>query len=263
MRFPESPVEPITKLCKISTEMTIANTTINTMNGTLDISNQGMNPGQNLYRIPPRAGNYREMLNCVRVQTPISSPSICDNLSLLSKLIPETLGDLVSSRVLHLFHSGKTWSVAIYLYCYYDFSFSLCPSTPFSWFRRPRIGIINLNKTGKFVVRIPFSHGFADLLAHSPYRFIASYLKHTLKRKHGDATFLSGHQKDHPKPLPQGSPGFVKDCSCSEGHPVFASLALIQIADAVKRSLIMATTRTAVSLRPSKVEKGAFGMLSR
>jgi len=50
-------------------------------------------------------------------------------------------------------------------------------------------------------------------------------------------------------------PGFVKDRSCSEGRLVFTSLALIQIAGAMKRGLIMATTGASVTLGPSKVEK--------
>ena len=47
----------------------------------------------------------------------------------------------------------------------------------------------------------------------------------------------------------------MKDSSCSEGCLVFARLALIQIAGAMKRGLIMATPGAAISIRPSKVEK--------
>ena len=210
MGFPESPVEPITKLCDMPTEMTSADTMINTMNGALEIRNQGMVPRQHLYRILPRANNHREILDCARVQTSIRPPSIGNNLSLFSKLLSETLGDLISSQVFHLFHSGRAWFIVIYLYCCYDFSFSLYPSTTFTKFRSSKVGIINLNKTGKFVVCVPLSFCFANLMAHSPYCLIAPYLQHPLKQQHGDTSFLPGHQKDHPKLLLQGNPGFVK-----------------------------------------------------
>jgi hypothetical protein len=57
LRFPEAPVEAVTEFCQVTGQVFWADTMMDTTNIAFDISNQGMDPRQDLRRLFPRTGN--------------------------------------------------------------------------------------------------------------------------------------------------------------------------------------------------------------
>jgi hypothetical protein len=57
LRFPEAPVEAVTEFRQVTGQVLWADTMMDTTNIAFDIGDQGLDPGQDLWRLFPRTGN--------------------------------------------------------------------------------------------------------------------------------------------------------------------------------------------------------------
>jgi len=87
------------------------------------------------------------------------------------------------------------------------------------------VGVIGLDDTTKLILEDGMSHGFADLLGHTP-RCLVGNTEGSLKLFGGDAFLVATHQPDSDKPLLERCSGAVKDRSSSNRELVAASGAL-------------------------------------
>ncbi len=87
------------------------------------------------------------------------------------------------------------------------------------------VSVVCLDDTTEFVLEDGVSHGFADLLRHTPCCLVGN-TDGSLKLFGGDAFLIATHQPDGDKPLPERCPGAVEDRSGSNRELVSASGAL-------------------------------------
>jgi len=186
---------------------------VNASDIAFDIRNQGMNPRQELYCIPPRTDYDRLVVAFSGIENAIRTPPICSNHTVTLKMITHLLEDLLTAETLHLLHGGKSCFSALRLNGHYHALLTSRSATSFPWFRRSEVGVIHLDQPGQCISGIPMGHGLANLMTHHPHRLVAFDVQHALRRQHGDATLLPSHEEDHPKPFSEGGSRLVKNGS--------------------------------------------------
>jgi len=87
------------------------------------------------------------------------------------------------------------------------------------------VSIVGLDDTAKLVLEGSMSHGFADLLGHTPSSFVGN-TEGSLKLFSGYSFLVVAHQPDSDKPLLKRCPRAVEDRSSSDRELVSASGAL-------------------------------------
>jgi hypothetical protein len=96
---------------------------------------------------------------------------------------------------------------------------------------------------------VPVLHGLSDLVTPTPRSGITQpqvHLNLAGRRTRGPG----GHQKDGPKPVPQGLSGLVKDGIGGKGCLMTTTFALIEPSLLYDIGLMMATPGTPKTIRP-------------
>ena len=95
--------------------------------------------------------------------------------------------------------------------------------------RATEIGVVHFDGTGQGIARIALSHGLAELVQHSPGRFVAK-LKLLAQTHGGNAALILANQINRPKPLEQRGASLMENGAGGKGNLVMALGTLLQTA---------------------------------
>jgi|SRR3989339_1111576 len=149
-------------------------------------------------------------------------------------------------------HIGNDFSdcLAVPLGHTHNHCFTTCTTPTLASMLTPNVSLINLDTATKGIN--VFGHEFANLLEHSPCRFVGD-TQFPLKLFSRDTSFGRGHQEDSVKPGTERGFGLVEDSASRRGYLRAAEFAGIDLAvsDAVMESNLAAFD-TEYAIRPSR-----------
>ena len=228
LRFPKAAVETVAKFRQIAGQMFGTDAMVDTPDIAFDIGDQGVDPGQDLRCLLPRAGYQPLMTETGRsVQEALALPAICFDHCLGRQPLPYQRLNLFAADSGHQPHGGKPGLIGRGFHGYHHLGLASGATSTFAGLGSTEVGVVHFDQAGQLVVRIPCGQGLANLVAHGPDGFVALDLQHPLQSQHGDAAFLASPQPDHPEPFGQRSSGFVEHGTCGQRGLIAASLTMV------------------------------------